>query len=113
MDLVHLVTVVRCDSHSDVVATGTCRSLRLRRERREPLTATPLVVALENAISDCKGGGRLNQQQRRCSEEHKVFHDVPPAFSENLGLATGAAALAIVALTLAICFTPSEATIKL
>jgi hypothetical protein len=28
-------------------------------------------------------------------------------------LATGAAALAIVALTLAICFTPSEATIKL
>jgi hypothetical protein len=103
MDLVDFVTVVRCDSHSDVVATRTCRSLRLRRERREPLTAAPLVVPLENAIAYCKGGGRLNQQQRRCSEEQKVFHKILPGLSEDLELATDAVALAIAALTLAIC----------
>jgi hypothetical protein len=36
--------------------------------------------------------GRLNQQQqRRCGEEQKVFQDILPA-SEDLGLATDAAA---------------------
>ena len=89
--LVDRVTVVRCDSHLDVVATSTRRSLR-RRERREPLTTTPLVGALENAIADCKSDGRPNQQQHRCSEEQKAFHDILPAFSKDLELATDAAA---------------------
>src|SRR6516164_223914 len=92
LGLVHRVTVVRSDSHLDVVAIRDYRSLR---ESREPLTAIPLVGAFDNAfarripmftISD----GRLNQQQRRCGEEQKVFHDILPA-SEDLELATDAA----------------------
>jgi hypothetical protein len=64
---------------------ATRSSLRLRRE---PLTAIPRLGARENAITYCISDGRLNQQQRRCGEEQKVFHDILPAFLE---LATDAA----------------------
>src|SRR5580700_9476334 len=71
-DLVDRVAVVRCDSHPDVVT---------RRAPNLPLlTAAPLVGARENAITYCISDGRLHQQQRRCGEEQKVFHDILPAF---------------------------------
>jgi hypothetical protein len=54
--------------------------------------AIPLVGACENTVTDCISDGRLNQQQRRCGEEQKVFHDILPAFSKDLELATDAAA---------------------
>jgi hypothetical protein len=66
-------------------------SLRLRRES---LTAAPLVGARENAITYlCISDGRLNQQQRRCGEEQKVFHDILLAFPKILELATDAGRL--------------------
>jgi hypothetical protein len=48
-----------------------------------------LSVRVKNAITDCKSD-RLNQQQRRCGEEQKVFHDTLPAFPKILELATDA-----------------------
>jgi hypothetical protein len=63
------------------MATRAYRSLRLRRE---PLTATPRVDACENAITYCISDSRLNQQQRRCGEEQKVFHNILPAFLKIL-----------------------------
>src|SRR5207302_1963708 len=64
----------------DVEATRTHRSLRLKRDAPlRPLTATPLagVGAVGEAITRrCVSDGRLNQQQRRCGEEQKAFHDI-------------------------------------
>jgi hypothetical protein len=59
------------------------------RLRREPLFATP---AFDNVLAGrvCISDG-LNQQQRRCGEEQKVFHDILPAFLKDLELATDAA----------------------
>jgi hypothetical protein len=67
-------------------------SLRLRRQ---PLTAAPLAGAFPNVLARrvCISDGRLNQQQRRCGEEQKVFHDILLAFLKNLELATGAGRL--------------------
>jgi hypothetical protein len=73
----------------------SCRSLRLRRLRRESLTTTAFetATALHNVLARrvCISDGRLNQQQRRRGEEQKVFHDILPAFSKDLELATDAA----------------------
>jgi hypothetical protein len=72
--LVDRVALVRCDSHPDVVA---------RRAPNLPLlTAAPLVGACENAITYCISNSRLNQQQRRCGEEQKVFSLHSPGLSE-------------------------------
>jgi hypothetical protein len=72
------------------VATRAYRSLRLRRES---LTATPLVVAFHNVLARrvCISDSRLNQQQRRCGKEQKVFHNILPTFLKILELATDAA----------------------
>ena len=75
------VTVPRLNSLLDVVANRTRHNLRLERDTPiRTLTATPLAFgAVGGAITRrCVSDGRLNQQQRRCGEEQKAFHDILP-----------------------------------